>query len=118
MAPESYETLRKSHSFGNRNTLPLKTQLSKTEPSSTNLQRSSSDPGKSTRKSAPHTPRQATRTHTKQSRHGIKGDHINVHTECGRHSDDWLFGGLSLSDIARWLFGKGRRAETEGDSEE
>jgi hypothetical protein len=29
-----------------------------------------------------------------------------VHTECGRHGDDWLFGGLSLVRLFGGLIGR------------
>lgn len=32
--------------------------------------------------------------------------HLNAHSECGRHGDDWLFGGASLGDGVKWLLGK------------
>ncbi|CAG7557730.1 uncharacterized protein FIESC28_04686 [Fusarium coffeatum] len=31
---------------------------------------------------------------------------VNVHTYCGRHSSQFLFGGPSLADLARAMFGK------------
>ncbi|CEJ89508.1 hypothetical protein VHEMI05349 [[Torrubiella] hemipterigena] len=31
---------------------------------------------------------------------------VNVHTTCGRHSDQLLFGGPSLKDMAKALLGK------------
>jgi hypothetical protein len=31
---------------------------------------------------------------------------INVYTECGRHSDDWLFGGFSVSGTMKMLWDK------------
>jgi len=34
---------------------------------------------------------------------------INVYTECGRHSDDWLFGGFSVSDSFRKLLDRDRK---------
>jgi hypothetical protein len=38
--------------------------------------------------------------------HHARPEHANVHTECGRHGDDWLFGGLSLVNIFRGLIGR------------
>ncbi|KUJ23931.1 uncharacterized protein LY89DRAFT_679205 [Mollisia scopiformis] len=32
--------------------------------------------------------------------------HVNGVTECGRHGDDWLFGGASVSESVKWLLGK------------
>jgi len=32
--------------------------------------------------------------------------HANAHSECGRHGDDWLFGGFSVTETLRWLFGR------------
>ncbi|PNY26958.1 Uncharacterized protein TCAP_03118 [Tolypocladium capitatum] len=31
---------------------------------------------------------------------------VNVHTTCGRHTDQYLFGGPSLSELARGIMGK------------
>lgn len=31
---------------------------------------------------------------------------INVYTECGRHSDDWLFGGFSVRGAVKMLWEK------------
>ncbi|KAI6755024.1 hypothetical protein QX201_011659 [Fusarium graminearum] len=31
---------------------------------------------------------------------------VNVHTYCGRHSSQFLFGGPSLADLARAMLGK------------
>jgi len=39
-------------------------------------------------------------------RHSSSG-HTNVYTECGRHGDDWLFGGIG--DKVRSVFGKGEK---------
>jgi len=36
---------------------------------------------------------------------------MNVHTECGRHSDDWLFGGFSVSEAVKKL---GKRKDSKG----
>ncbi|KAA8566013.1 hypothetical protein EYC84_009813 [Monilinia fructicola] len=33
-------------------------------------------------------------------------EHANVYTECGRHSNDWLFGGLSLSGVVKKIWQK------------
>ncbi|KAH8776052.1 hypothetical protein F5882DRAFT_161213 [Hyaloscypha sp. PMI_1271] len=35
--------------------------------------------------------------------HHASPNHTNVHTECGRHSDEWLFGGLSLAEVLKGL---------------
>jgi hypothetical protein len=32
--------------------------------------------------------------------------HVNAHSECGRHGDDWLFGGASVTESVKWLLGK------------
>lgn len=34
-------------------------------------------------------------------------NHTNVYTECGRHGDDWLFGGIS--DVVKSVFGKNEK---------
>jgi len=31
---------------------------------------------------------------------------VNVYTECGRHGDEWLFGGFSLPDKVKRLWQK------------
>jgi hypothetical protein len=31
---------------------------------------------------------------------------MNVYTECGRHGDDWLFGGFSVSGTVKMLWEK------------
>ncbi|ESZ90113.1 hypothetical protein SBOR_9506 [Sclerotinia borealis F-4128] len=33
-------------------------------------------------------------------------EHANVYTECGRHSDDWLFGGFSVSGAMKKIWQK------------
>jgi hypothetical protein len=38
---------------------------------------------------------------------------VNVHTTCGRHTDQLLFGGPSLSGLARALLGKKKKRPTE-----
>lgn len=39
------------------------------------------------------------RRHSHESR-------MNVHTSCGRHSDDWLFGGFSVAEIVKKFWEK------------
>jgi len=34
---------------------------------------------------------------------------INVHTECGRHGDEWLFGGFSVAGAVRKMLGEGKK---------
>ncbi|KAE9364333.1 hypothetical protein N431DRAFT_431205 [Stipitochalara longipes BDJ] len=41
--------------------------------------------------------------------HHASPDHTNVHTECGRHGDDWLFGGWNLGQVFRGLIWGGRK---------
>lgn len=43
-------------------------------------------------------------------RHSNEGK-VNVHTECGRHSDEWLFGGFSVAGAVRKILGEGGRKE-------
>ena len=31
--------------------------------------------------------------------HWHRQEHVNLHTECGRHGDEWLFGGWSLMGV-------------------
>ncbi|KAI9645095.1 hypothetical protein NHQ30_005829 [Ciborinia camelliae] len=33
-------------------------------------------------------------------------EHANVYTECGRHSNDWLFGGFSVSGVVKKIWQK------------
>jgi hypothetical protein len=40
-----------------------------------------------------------------QRRHSAE-PHKNVYTECGRHSDDWLFGGFSVAGVAKKIWNK------------
>lgn len=35
--------------------------------------------------------------------------HVNVHTECGRHGDDWLFGGWNVGAVVKRVFSGGRK---------
>lgn len=35
--------------------------------------------------------------------HHARQEHVNLHTECGRHGDEWLFGGWSLMEVVRGL---------------
>ena len=39
-------------------------------------------------------------------RHSHDPNKVNRYTECGRHSDEWLFGGFSVSDAVRKLWEK------------
>jgi hypothetical protein len=34
--------------------------------------------------------------------------HKNIYTECGRHSDDWLLGGFSVTETVKRMLGKKR----------
>jgi hypothetical protein len=36
-------------------------------------------------------------------------ENVNVYTECGRHSNDWLFGGFSVSDTVKKLWHKDKK---------
>jgi hypothetical protein len=38
--------------------------------------------------------------------HHARQEHVNLHTECGRHGDEWLFGGWSLMGVWRGLMGR------------
>jgi len=40
----------------------------------------------------------------KTRRRRLNDPKINVYTECGRHSDDWLFGGFSVSGTVKMLW--------------
>jgi len=39
-------------------------------------------------------------------RHSSHDAKVNVYTECGRHSDDWLFGGFSVAGAVKKLWDK------------
>ncbi|KAH6679575.1 hypothetical protein B0J14DRAFT_301480 [Halenospora varia] len=56
------------------------------------------------------------RTTKAERRHSFEPNKVNVYTECGRHSDEWLFGGLSLSGAFRKVVG--RKEEKERLEEE
>jgi hypothetical protein len=34
---------------------------------------------------------------------------VNVYTECGRHGDDWLFGGFSVSGAVKKLWERDKK---------
>jgi hypothetical protein len=36
-------------------------------------------------------------------------NHNNIYTECGRHGDDWLFGGFSVTGAVKQMFEKRSR---------
>ncbi|KAH8816315.1 hypothetical protein F5884DRAFT_852758 [Xylogone sp. PMI_703] len=38
--------------------------------------------------------------------HQPKAAHVNIYTQCGRHSNEWLFGGLSFSGTVRRIWKK------------
>ena len=40
-------------------------------------------------------------------------NHMNVYTTCGRHTDQFLFGGPSLGEMARSLFSRSRSRRAE-----
>jgi hypothetical protein len=54
----------------------------------------SSDPSLSTSKSEPDEDGRI----LKKAHH-----HTNAHTECGRHSNDWLFGGISVTQTVKGM---------------
>lgn len=33
-------------------------------------------------------------------------NHVNVYTDCGRHGDDWLFGGWSVGGAVKKVWGR------------
>jgi len=39
-------------------------------------------------------------------RHSSNDAHTNVYTACGRHSDDWLFGGFSVAGVVKKIWQK------------
>ncbi|KAH8684694.1 hypothetical protein BGZ60DRAFT_523894 [Tricladium varicosporioides] len=61
------------------------------------------------------------RTTKAERRHSFEPNKVNVYTECGRHSDEWLFGGLSISGAFRKVVGrreeKDRMEERRGREE-
>ncbi|KAE8449344.1 hypothetical protein EG329_008245 [Mollisiaceae sp. DMI_Dod_QoI] len=44
--------------------------------------------------------------HERLSKRTSNDTHLNAHSECGRHSDDWLFGGASVVGAVKWLLGR------------
>jgi hypothetical protein len=54
---------------------------------------------------SPTTPTSATRKDMVKRRHSTE-PRMNVHTECGRHSDDWLFGGFSVAGVVKKIWDK------------
>jgi hypothetical protein len=38
--------------------------------------------------------------------HWHRQEHVNLHTECGRHGDEWLFGGWSLMGVVKGVLGR------------
>ena len=42
-------------------------------------------------------------------RHSHDPNRVNVYTECGRHSDDWLFGGWSVSGAVKKIWDRERK---------
>lgn len=67
--------------------------LSSPSPSSTSFRSQRSDSGSSS-------------TSRRHKTRGIQDEvHTNIYTNCGRHSDEWLFGGLSWWDIWWWIWG-------------
>jgi hypothetical protein len=57
-------------------------------------------------------PTQPIRLGEGKRRHSNEGK-INVHTECGRHSDEWLFGGFSVAGAVRKMLGDGKKPGSE-----
>jgi len=43
---------------------------------------------------------------------------MNVYTECGRHSNDWLFGGLSVTGVVKMFVPGGKKHDTQGKAPE
>jgi len=46
---------------------------------------------------------------TAKRRHSHDPNRVNVYTECGRHSDDWLFGGWSVSGAVKKIWERERK---------
>ncbi|KAF4624622.1 hypothetical protein G7Y89_g13549 [Cudoniella acicularis] len=58
-------------------------------------------------------------------RHSLEPSQVNVYLECGRHRDEWLFGGFSVTSAIKKVLGGGRKdgepsmtRRTTGDSQE
>ena len=47
--------------------------------------------------------------HEHAKHHHYHETHVNVHTECGRHGDDWLFGGWSMGGVVKRVFSGERK---------
>ncbi len=83
--------------------------------------RSSSNPQLSKSKShqlhQPHqTPAQLDEEEAARRRTRWRKRHANAHSECGRHSGDWLLDGFSVTEFVKWLFRGERRRRRGGDA--
>ncbi|KAL2106721.1 hypothetical protein VUR80DRAFT_6309 [Thermomyces stellatus] len=52
-------------------------------------------------------------TGTSRKHSSKHSSNVNVYTTCGRHTDQFLFGGPSLGDMARSLLGRSRSRRRE-----
>ncbi|KAF4632860.1 hypothetical protein G7Y89_g5252 [Cudoniella acicularis] len=57
------------------------------------------------------------RTVKAERRHSFEPNKMNVYTECGRHGDEWLFGGFTVAGAFRKVIG-GKKEEKEERTEE
>ncbi|KAH8685413.1 hypothetical protein BGZ60DRAFT_425910 [Tricladium varicosporioides] len=78
-------------------------QRTNSNPQSTTLHREDST---FSQRSTPRTRQQSSHSSYYASNGGIprrstNPSHINGYTECGRHGDDWLFGGLSVVGMVK-----------------
>lgn len=114
--PPSYTRTRRSQSAPSSPTAPATPPPSRTN--SSPIKPHSSHKQKKTKTLTSETEYQ----HHNQA-HTHTHHYVNIYTECGRHSNEWLFGGLSLADIAGWAWGLkdyllGRKGEEEVEIEE
>jgi ABC-type nickel/cobalt efflux system permease component RcnA len=47
---------------------------------------------------------QAQHEHEHHYQYAHQEEHQNANTECGRHGDEWLFGGHQIRDVWNWMF--------------
>jgi len=74
--------------------------------SSSSSFRGRSPPSSKAKTPSPTTSTGSGKTATRRSRSDDRPAHQNVHTECGRHSDDWLFGGFSITGSIKKMMDK------------
>jgi hypothetical protein len=88
--------------------LPASPSYPPLSPSSTQLPRSPTSPKTATSGQQGHSPINGSKKDDRgmiTKRHSHSSElHTNLYTNCGRHSDDWLFGGFSLSRAVKRIW--------------